>query len=147
MARFRIDGIDVGPDDLAPQLPVECRLMKQLPGPDRPDYFLAALERPLTHRTTVEQLRAQGADLDGADPRTAAVHPDGTVELHVRGVVIAARIAGEQPYAGMERFPVSLAYVIDDSIVEDDALVFSKAAYVAVAFITDIPGEPVTPTG
>lgn len=139
MARFRIEGIDVGPEDLVAQLPVECRLLRQIPGPDRPDYFLAALDRPLTHRSPAAQLRSGGTSLPDA-----VVGPDGTAELTVRTIVVAARIVGEQLHAGMQRFPVMLAYVVDDSVLGDESLDFSKLAYVAVAMITDIPEEPVT---
>ncbi|MBN7793283.1 hypothetical protein [Microbacterium esteraromaticum] len=57
------------------------------------------------------------------------------------GIVFAARSAGEMPHAGMKEFPVSLAYVVDNTAIRDEVIDFSKLVYAAVAFITDIDAE------
>lgn len=136
-ARFRIDGIDVGPDDLPAQLPREGALLRQVPGPDRPDYFLGVLDAPLTYRTTLDALRENGVDPASADPRLIRIEDDGTVELGVFGVCFAARIVGQAPHAGMRDFPVMLAYVVDNSVMRDETIDFSKLVYSAVAFLSD----------
>lgn len=140
-SRLRIDGIDMGPDDLRPQLPAEARLLRQIPGPDRPDYFFAVLDEALTYRTTLADLRERGVDPDAADPRLIRIHDDGTVDLRVFGICFAARIAGESPHVGMKDFPVMLAYVIDNTALQDETLELSKVLYAAVASISDIDGE------
>lgn len=48
----------------------------------------------------------------------------------------AARIAGEQLHAGMTDFPVMLANVIDNTLMSDETLAFSKMLYSAAAFVT-----------
>lgn len=140
--RFSIDSVDVGPDDLAGQLPRIAELRRIVPGPDRPDYCLCVLDEPITHRTSLEVLHGLGIDPAAADPQMIRVHDDGTVDLLVFGVVIAARIAGEQMHAGMRGFPVVLAYVVDNTAMRDPELVFSKVLYAAVALITDVPPAP-----
>ncbi|UNK70020.1 hypothetical protein [Microbacterium sp. H1-D42] len=140
-SRLRIEAIDVGPADLSPQLPAEARLLRQAPGPDRPDYFFAVLDEAIGYRTTLTELREQGIDPDAADPQLIHVGDDGTVDLRVFGIVFAARIAGEMPHVGMKDFPVTLAYVIDNTALRDEVIDFSKLVYAAVAFITDIDAE------
>lgn len=134
---FSIVGVDVGSDDLLAQLPVEARLVRTIPGPDRPDYSLAVASAPVRHRTTLETLASQGIDPASADPQLIRIHDDGTVDLQIFGLVVAARIAGERLHAGMTDFPVMLAYVIDNTLMSDETLDFSKVLYSAVAFVTD----------
>ena len=45
--RVAIDNID-GPREFAAKTPVVAQLLRQIPGPDRPDYWVAALDRPFT---------------------------------------------------------------------------------------------------
>jgi hypothetical protein len=139
--QFTIDGIDLGPDDLAAQLPRAAELVRTIPGPDRPDYVLAVMkDRPLTYDTTLTALRAAGVDPATADPQLIQYHPDGEqVRLHVYGIVIAARIVGEQLHAQMSRMPVVLAFVVDNTLMRDETLAFSKCVYVAVAFVSATP--------
>ena len=63
------------------------------------------------------------------------------------GIVIASRIVGQQLHAGMADFPVALALVVDNTLMRDSVMDFSKAVYVAVAAITDRSDatEPKTP--
>ena len=139
--QFTIDGIDLGPDDLAAQLPRTAELVRTIAGPDRPDYVLAVMkDRPLTYDTTLTALRAAGVDPATADPQLIQYHPDGEqVRLHVYGIVIAARIVGEQLHAQMSRVPVVLAFVVDNTLMRDETLAFSKCVYVAVAYVSAIP--------
>lgn len=138
---FSIDRIDIGPNDLEAQLPKRARLLRVIPGPDRPDYCLAVLEEAVFHRTTLSALQQNGVDPSKADPQMVRVAEDGTVDLQVFGIVICARIAGEQLHQGMRDFPVSLAYVIDSAAMRDETLDFGKILYAAVAFITDLPAD------
>ena len=140
-SRLRIDRIDVGPGDLPPQLPAEGRLLRQIAGPDRPDYFFAVLDEAITYRTTLTAMQELGVNPDAADPQLIRIGDDGTVDLRIFAVSFAARNAGEMPHVGMKDFPVSLAYVIDNTAIRDETLDFSKLVYAAVAFISDIDGE------
>ena len=137
---FTIDGIDTGPDDLTRQLPRTAEMIRPIVGPDRPDYGLAVLQEPLTYDTTLTALRAAGVDPASADPQLIQYHPDGEqVRLHVHGIVLAPRIVGDRLHGAMSGMPVMLAYIVDNSLMGDETLVFSKCAYVAVAFVSAIP--------
>jgi hypothetical protein len=137
---FTIDGIDTGPDDLARQLPRTAELVRPIPGPDRPDYGLAVLKEPVTYDTTLTALRSAGVDLATADPQLIQFHPDGEqVRLHVFGIVVATRTVGDRLHGAMSGMPVMLAYVVDNSVMGDETLDFSKCVYVAVAFVSGIP--------
>jgi hypothetical protein len=142
--RFTIDGIDTGPDDLARQLPRTAEMIRPIAGPDRPDYGLAILQdSPLTYDTTLSALRESGVDLASVDPQLIQYHPDGEqVRLHVYGIVIATRNVGDRLHAEMSRLPVMLAYIVDNTLMRDETLAFSKCVYVAVAFVTALPDEP-----
>ncbi|MGL3149488.1 hypothetical protein ACSS7Z_03935 [Microbacterium sp. A82] len=144
-SRLRIESIDIGPEDLAAQLPAEARLLRQASGPDRTDYFFAVLDEALTYRTSLTALGEAGVNPDAADPQLITIHEDGTVDLRVFGIVFAARLAGAHPHAGMKDFPVMLAYVVDNTAMRDEVVDFSKLIYAAVAFISDIDEEAPAP--
>jgi hypothetical protein len=45
--RFRVTDIDAAPGDLYDQMPCEGVMLRRIAGPDRPDYWIARLDRPL----------------------------------------------------------------------------------------------------
>ena len=131
MPAFTIDSVDVGPPELAAQLPVRAELRRVIPGPDRPDYCLAVLDTPLVFRPSGEfDLARTTADFLRQD--------DAGPFIYIHAVIVAARTAGEQLHPGMKDFPVALAYVIDNTIGRDELVDFAKLHYAAVAFITDV---------
>lgn len=142
-----IDGIDLGPDDLAAQLPRRAELLRPIPGPDRPDYALAVMqETPLTFDTTLTELRAAGVDPATADPDLIRYADDGEhVRLFVYGIVLAPRIVGDRIHLSMRGMPVGLAYVIDNTAMRDETLDLAKCFYAAVAFVSSVP--PADPAG
>lgn len=97
--------VDVGPDDLPGQLPLKLTLLRQLPGPDRPDYWLAKPNRPI--RWT--------------ESNRSITH-----------VVVSTRFIGASLDRHTRRVCVGLAYVTNDSLLEDPVLDFGKCRYVAV---------------
>ena len=108
--RFRLIEVDNAPDDLPPQTPVKGVLVRSIPGPDRPDYWIARLDRPLRW-------------LD-----------EGT-ERVIDHLVLAARLQGQSIDAGVEPLMVGVAYVVDPTLLSDAALTFAKIRYVAIATI------------
>ena len=142
-----IDGIDLGPDDLAAQLPRYAELLRPIPGADRPDYALAVMkDTPLTFDTTLSALRAGGVDPATADPDLIRFAPDGErVRLFVYGLVLAPRLVGDRIHPAMRRLPVALAYVVDNTVMRDESLDFAKCYYAGVAFISSVP--PADPAG
>ncbi len=103
-----IESVDHAPDDLYAQIPVRARLLREIPGRDRPDYWLAELSTPLSWTT------------DGAT-RT------------IRHLVLKARWKGTSIGPGAA-LPVGIFYVIDDSLLESATFESAQAEYVAIGF-------------
>lgn len=114
--RLRITAVDSAPDDLPAQIPFEAELLREIPGPDRPDYWLARLAEPIEWA------------IDGR-------------RLRISHLVFAARLSGSRIEAGIRRLPVGIAYVTDPSLLDDDALDFDKCQYVAIGSVDDAAGE------
>ncbi len=134
---FRIDRVDSGPQQLIDAVPCRIRMLRVLPGPDRPDYCLGVLDVPVTHHTTLALLTEAGVDVRTADPQMSRVLDDGTVWLQVFGVVLCARLAGQQVRPGMADLSVNVAYVVDNSLLQDDRLDFRKVLFAAIASVSE----------
>ena len=119
--RLTIASVDYAPQALDEQAPFSMELLREIPGPDRPDYWLARLEKPL-----------RWIRLDH--------------EVEVNHIVLAARWAGTRIEPGVQHFPVGIAFVTDPSLLEDARFEFSKAEYVAIGIAEDTtdgrPHEP-----
>ncbi len=111
--RLKVTSLDTGPEGLYAQTPFEAELLRQIPGPDRPDYWLARLPNPIEWETEGRQLK-------------------------ISHLVLAARWSGSQIGAGMRDFPLGIAYVVDPSLLDDDALDFEKCQYVAIGFADEV---------
>jgi hypothetical protein len=121
--KLTISSVDHAPDDLYDQTPFVARLLRALPGPDRPDYWLAELERPLAWQ-------------------------DQGVLRQVTHLIVAARWAGTQIEPHVESLPVGLAYVIDSSQLSEQHVDLAKCKYVAIGLATETEGgnvpQPIT---
>jgi hypothetical protein len=104
---IKVTGVDYAPDDLYAQTPFIARILRQLSGPDRDDYWLAELMTPLKWQH------------------------DGT-ESFVSHLVVAARWVGGVIAPGAHYLPVNIAYVIDQSLLSDVRLDFAKSHYCAI---------------
>ncbi len=111
-----ISSVDYAPDDLCDQLPLRVALLRELPGPDRPDYWLGALVEPV---------------------RWVSDH-EGFFEI--THVVLTARWQGTSIAHGNTGLPVGIAYVVDQSLLDDDVLDFAKCRYVAIGIADDTTG-------
>lgn len=105
--RLSITSVDHAPAELDAQTPFTATILRQLPGRDRPDYFLAALDRPLKWKTDAGE--------------TAITH-----------LVLCARWVGGALSPSMRDTPVNIAYVTDASLLEDAKLDFKKCFYAAI---------------
>jgi len=108
--KITIHSVDYAPDDLYGQVPIVARLTREMPGDDRPDYWLGELAKPLSWST-----------------------PEGT--RTIRHIVVAARLVGTRIEPGAE-LPVGIAYVTDGSQVTETRFDLNKAAYVAIGMAT-----------
>jgi hypothetical protein len=114
--KFRISGVDYAPNELYDQVPFEAFLIRCIPGPDRPDYWLAELASPLSwinHGTQVS----------------------------ITHLILSSRYQGEQIRRGARQLAVGIAFVTDQSVLLDKELKFRKGAYVAIGIMDDITGE------
>lgn len=102
---LKISNLDLGPEELERQLPLICDLIRMMPGSDRPDYWLARLRRPIV---------AEGA--------------------RVRHLILGARLVDTRIGKGMGEIGVNLAYVMDETLLDDARLDFSKCHSVAIGF-------------
>ena len=117
-----------GPTELTSQLPLRGELAGVIPGPDRPDYCLVVLDRPIAFeppgdfdRDRIRQSAIDQMALDLDD-----VLPIGTL-------VVAARQTGTQISATMVDLVVNIAYVLDESVLTDELLKFDKVHFAAIA--------------
>jgi Immunity protein 27 len=104
--RLIITGID-GPEQLSANVPLVTALVRKIPGPDRPDYWIAELQSPIT------------VVFNNFD-RT------------ITHLILAARWQGTTIADGATHLPLAIAYVTDLSLLNDPALDFNKCHYVAI---------------
>lgn len=114
-ADFRISDVDYAPEDLPEQTPFMATLIRQIPGKDRPDYWLAKLRKPLQWKVSTSRCR------------------------QVTHLVVCSRYEGTTITEQMNELVVGIAYVTDDSLLEDESLDFEKCQYVAIGTATTMP--------
>lgn len=94
---------DYAPENMAKQLPISCSLLRMIPGVDRLDYWLAKCECPVKYE-----------------------------ESTVNYLILAPRFVGTEIKRGIESVVLNVAYVIDESLIQDATLDFDKCKYVAI---------------
>ncbi len=105
--KLTITSVDYAPAELHEQMPLEIDLLRMLPGPDRPDYWLGKASKPVRWL-------------------------DRNIERQVTHLVVAARWAGTRIGSDFKDLPVGIAYVTDASMLGDDATDFRKSKYIAI---------------
>ena len=113
--QLTITSVDYAPSELEEQVPIVVDLIREIPGPDRPDYWLGRVQKP------IRWLR-------------------NNLEVEVTHVVVAARWMGTQIAPGAKDLPVGIAYVIDESLLADSELNLSKCNYIAIGFSHETGG-------
>ena len=108
---LELTSADYCPDDLHEQLPVKIETLRNMPGLDRPDYWLAKCEVPLCWKE-------QG--------------------LKINYLIVACRYIGTKLRKGVGNVTIGVAYVTDESILNDKNLQFEKCVYVAVCEANEI---------
>jgi hypothetical protein len=137
-----VTSFDEAPVELTWQTPVNGELYRLVPGPDRPDYSVMVLERPI-HFYPPETFDS------GRVPDERRV-PDrkGRPMVRVDALVVCSRFVGQQLHPGMQDLPVNIAYVIDEGVLTEPSLDFAKIEYAAIGLLTEgrVEREP-EPTG
>jgi len=110
-----VTSVDYAPEDLYDQTPFNVSLLRQLPGTDRPDYWLGELEVPLNW-------------LNENQPET------------VSHIILAARWAGTQIEPHVENLPINIAYVTNSAQLEESSVDFAKSIFMAIGIATEVEG-------
>lgn len=108
--RLEITSVDQAPEDLSAQVPFTATLLRQLPGDDRPDYWLASVEPPLRWQSST-----------------------------ITHVVLAARLVGASLDARVHDLSINIALVTDASLLDEPRLSFSKCTHVAIGTARELP--------
>ena len=111
-SKLSITSVDLGPEELKGQTPLLIELLREMPGPDRPDYWLGRAVNPIRWI-------------------------EGGVERQITHVVVASRLPNTRIESRVENLPVGIAFVIDMSQLEDEALDFAKCKYIAIGVAHD----------
>ena len=125
-------GLPYAITELQAQLPTTATLVRQIPGPDRADYFLVRLERPLKFhpQDDFDWTRTQ-SEFHG--------HDEAGDFLWIYAAIVCSLFVGTQLHAGMRHFAVRFALVIDNTLGQDATLAFEKCEYAAQAIVSDAP--------
>jgi len=113
--QLRITSVGYAPSELDEQLPIEIELIRMLPGVDRPDYWLASVKKPVRWLSN-------------------------NLVREIRYLVVAARWQGTSIGPGVEHLPIGIAYVTDESLLEDARFELKKAYYAAIGVASDTMG-------
>ncbi|MCZ0732494.1 hypothetical protein [Mycolicibacterium iranicum] len=129
------DGLPHAIPELQGQLPESGKLARRLPGPDRSDYFLVVLQKPLRFHPQPD------FDWTRGQPEFRS-RDDAGEFLWIYAVIVCSLAMGTQIHRGMKSFPVQLALVIDNTVGRDETLAFEKCEYAGQALVTDLPEMP-----
>jgi hypothetical protein len=105
---IEISAISKGPEELSYQLPIEAKVIRQIPGKDRPDYFVVELDKSVVW-----------------------VDEKKNINTEVNYIVVCTKKKSQSVANDMKDVLLAIAYVKDESITKDTKLDFTKIAYVA----------------
>ena len=112
---LQVTSVNYAPEELYDQVPLVFELLREVPGSDRPDYWIGKCKNPIQWI-------------------------DQNVEKAITHVVIAARLEGTRIEPRAESLPIGISYVIDDSVLTDETLDFAKCHYVAIGVSHETSG-------
>jgi len=112
---LHVTSVDYAPEELHDQVPLVFELLREIPGSDRPDYWIGRCKKPIQW-------------IDG--------------NKEITHVVIAARWEGTRIEPHVENLPIGISYVTDDSVLTDEVLDFDKCSYVAIGISHETAGDP-----
>ena len=115
MMELTITSVDYAPEELNDQTPLVVNLIKEMPGDDRPDYWLGKVKTPIKW-----------------------IHENH--EKEITHLVLAARWEGTRIEPNARDLPVGIAYVTDQSLLNDSRLNFTKCSYVAIGISHETGG-------
>jgi len=105
--KLTVTSVDHEPSELTEQVPFKVKLLRRLPGPDRPEYWLGEMLKPLFWINDNQRVQ-------------------------IDHVVLWARWQDTQIAPFVRYLPIGIAYVTDPTQLTDDAVSFEKCKYVAI---------------
>lgn len=105
---IEITAISKGPEELSYQLPIEAKVIRQIPGKDRSDYFVVELDKSVVW---VDDKKGINTEVDH--------------------IVVCTKKKSQAVANDMKDVLLAIAYVKDESLTNDAKLDFKKIAYVA----------------
>ncbi len=105
--KLTIYDVDYAPKELSAQVPIEVDLLRMIPGSDRPDYWLEKTKLPLKWL-------------------------DNDIEKSIPHIIVCARWVGTEIGTNFKKLPVGIAYITDQTLLEDEVLSFEKCKYIAI---------------
>lgn len=110
MKPFDIEISDIlkGPEELSYQLPIQAKILRKIPGKDRPDYYIVELEKSVVW---IDQNKGINAE--------------------VNYFVVGTKKKSHTIANDMKNVLLAIAYVRDESVIDDSKLDFNKISYVA----------------
>jgi len=114
---LKVTDVDYAPDELYDQVPLKFQLLKEIPGSDRTDYWIAKCLTPIRWI-------------------------DDNCAKEITHVVVAARWEGTRIEPNVKNLPIGISYVTDESVLTDEFLDFNKCRYVAIGISHETAGGP-----
>lgn len=105
---IEISEVSKGPKELSYQLPIEAKVLRQIPGKDRDDYYVVELKNSVVW-----------------------VDEKKNINNEVNYIVVCTKKKSQVVENVMKDVLLAIAYVKDDSLVKAPKLDFKKIAYVA----------------
>lgn len=113
--QLTIVSVDYAPEELYGQTPLVIDLLREIPGPDRPDYWLGRAVKPI-------------------------IWLDENIERQITHVIVAARWEGTRIEPHVQNLPIGIAYVTDRDQINDSLVSFDKCKYIAIGFSHETQG-------
>jgi hypothetical protein len=121
--RLRVTSTDYSPEEIDRAVPFELRLLRELPGPDRQDYWLSELISPIV----------------------VTIHGQ---QRNVTHFIVTTRWQGTRIASKVENLPINLAAVVDMSQLTDSSINFTKSEFIAIGVASEAEGagepKPIT---
>ena len=115
-----VTGVDYAPPELNEQVPFKIKLLRPIPGHDRPDYWLGEVLPPLLW---IKNSR----------------------RIEINHLIICARWQGTRIEPHVQDLPIGIAYVTDPTQLADPTVRFEKCDYVAIGFAHETSGNDAMP--
>jgi hypothetical protein len=104
--KLKINEVDYAPNDLDDQIPFCVELIRKMKGPDRDDYWLGKTDKPIRWAKGRSNI--------------------------INYVILATRWAGATIHTGMGSTVLGIAYMVDETLLNDIELDLAKCVYVAI---------------